>query len=128
MATVDAVDAHAWAMFCAGWKAGQVHAGLIGEGETNPTPRDFYLALPDQAARECNQIRAAELVHTELLAIQSEIRRLDRQAADLQQRMPNFQTAPAQRSPHWFSRQCMRCHNIDYSTDPGVWPDHECGA
>jgi hypothetical protein len=68
VSTVDAVDAHAYEMFCAGWHAAMCEAGGYNvdvddggrEDEyrgASPTAEQFYLAVPNAKARHCGPER-----------------------------------------------------------------------
>jgi hypothetical protein len=101
MSTVDAVDAHAFAMFTAGWRAakgsdhpfalddddlGEVVEDLDEDDAPGPTPEEFYLAVPDPKARACSIGHVIKLFAHETQALQARVREVDRQAAALDER------------------------------------------
>lgn len=98
MSTVDAADAHAFAMFSAGWRAayrtGWTDAmgspPIVGEYYADPpevdeppTPEQFYLAVPDPAERECSLGKVIGLFTYETQALQARIRTADVEVARL---------------------------------------------
>lgn len=81
---IDAADAHAFAMFSAGWRAAFAEcAGNDAGAAAVASPTDFYLAVRDPAARACSVQKVIDQFVVELQAVQGSIRDVDRYAQNI---------------------------------------------